>query len=260
MNARFTIGQAARAVHMTAETLRHYDRIGLVKPGRTDPHTQYRCYTAEDLVRLNAVHALQQMDLPLKRIREVLACDDLRQIVAFLDEAQRLADEKIAALQYSRSKIARAREDFEKKLRGLPSMDAAEVKRLPRRVILLSDTVSAPTLDILWSYLSRFYDRIDPARRSRFTFEDLAGIHTENGVSRLFAVCVRYEPVDGLRTLPEGRYLCAGCTEENRAQRLDELLRAAREQHHAAPGFHIQQIAVSGVLQWSYQLQIPLEG
>ena len=30
----FSVGEAARAVHTTSETLRHYDRIGLVKPSK----------------------------------------------------------------------------------------------------------------------------------------------------------------------------------------------------------------------------------
>ena len=34
MNKYFSIGEAAKAVHTTSETLRHYDRIGLVKPSK----------------------------------------------------------------------------------------------------------------------------------------------------------------------------------------------------------------------------------
>ena len=34
MGKYFSIGEAAEAVHTTTETLRHYDRIGLVKPSK----------------------------------------------------------------------------------------------------------------------------------------------------------------------------------------------------------------------------------
>lgn len=37
MKHYLSIGEAAKAVHTTRETLRHYDRIGLVKPSKTDP-------------------------------------------------------------------------------------------------------------------------------------------------------------------------------------------------------------------------------
>ncbi len=69
MKQYFTIGEAAKAVRTTAETLRHYDRIGLVKPSRTDEWTNYRYYTEQDIVRLNTVRALQLMDLPLREIK-----------------------------------------------------------------------------------------------------------------------------------------------------------------------------------------------
>lgn len=72
MKHYLSIGEAAKAVHTTRETLRHYDRIGLVKPSKTDPWTHYRYYTQQDLVRLNTVQALQQMDLSLQEIKTVL--------------------------------------------------------------------------------------------------------------------------------------------------------------------------------------------
>ena len=59
-----------------------------------------------------------------------------------------------------------------------------------------------------------------PALKEKFTFEDLAGIYTENGLSRLFAVCIRYGDMDGLKVLPAGKYLCANCTGENRERRI----------------------------------------
>ena len=68
MKKEYSVSEAARAARMTGETLRHYDRIGLVCPSRRDPDTQYRYYTEEDIVRLCTVHALQQMDLPLAEV------------------------------------------------------------------------------------------------------------------------------------------------------------------------------------------------
>ena len=102
MKKYFSVGEAAKAVHTTSETLRHYDRIGLVKPSKKDEWTNYRYYTEQDIVRLNTVRALQLMDLPLQEIKKVLEYDDLKNIVDFLAQAEKKADEKIAALQYSK--------------------------------------------------------------------------------------------------------------------------------------------------------------
>ena len=116
MKNYFSIGEAAKMVHTTTETLRHYDRIDLLKPSIKDKSTKYRYYSIEDIVRLNTIHALQQMDLPLKDIKQVLEFKDLQKIIDFLEQAQLKADEKIASLRLSKEKIQLAKNDYENKL------------------------------------------------------------------------------------------------------------------------------------------------
>ena len=123
-------------------------------------------------------------------------------------------------------------------------------------MILLSDTLEVPSLDNLWNYLEHFYDKVTPALKEQFDFEDLAGIYTENGVSRLFAVCIRYTQIDGIKILPSGKYLCADCTEENGEQILEELMHTARTKYNADPAFTVQMIVVSGILHWNYEIQV----
>ena len=254
----FTIGEAAAAARTTSETLRHYDRIGLVRPSRKDPWTGYRYYTGQDIVRLNTVRALQLMDLSLKEIKEVLEYNDLEKIVDFLKQAEKKADEKIAALQYSKAKIKAAKADYERKLKGIEGMEGLAIKELPERVIMLSDTLEEPTVANLWNYLSHFYHMIPEDLKDRFQFEDLAGIYAEKGTSRLFAVCTRYEEINGLVILPAGRYLCAGCTEEDRKETVRRLKDAAWDRYGLQPGFTVQLIVVSGILQWNYEVQVPI--
>ena len=260
MKKYFSVGEAAKAVHTTSETLRHYDRIGLVKPSKKDEWTNYRYYTEQDIVRLNTVRALQLMDLPLQEIKKVLEYDDLEKIVDFLAQAEKKADEKITALQYSKSKIQLAKAGYERKLQKQQRFNNAFLKEYPERVILLSDTLEVPTLDNLWNYLSHFYDKVTPALKEQFDFEDLAGIYTENGITRLFAVCVRYGKIDGLKRLPKGKYLCANCTEEKREQMLRELIHIAQTKYGVEPTFTVQLIVVSGILQWNYQVQVYVDG
>lgn len=256
MKIYFSIGETAKAVHTTIETLRHYDRIGLVKPSKKDSTTNYRYYTEQDIVRINTVRTLQQMDLPLQKIKEVLEFDNLQNIIDFLAEAEKKADEKIALLEYSKAKIQLAKLDFENKLRGHLQIEGTAIKHFPERVILLSDTLAAPTLDKLWNYLSHFYDEIEPQQKEQFSFEDMAGIYTENGLSKMFAVCIRYENIDRLKVLPKGDYLCADCTEESKTAKLNELIQIARSKYGIQPRFTIQQVVVSGILQWHYQVQV----
>ena len=256
MTKYFSVGEAAKLVNTTSETLRHYDRIGLVKPSKRDEWTNYRYYTEQDIVRLNTVRALQLMDLSLQEIKEVLEYDDLEKIIDFLAQTEKKADEKIAALQYSKAKIQLAKSDYEEKLRARESLNGPVLRDIPERVILLSDTLEAPTLDNLWNYHRHFYAEIAPDLKEEFSFEDLAGIYTENDRARLFAVCTHYAKIDGLKVLPRGKYLCANCTEEKREQTLGELVHIAQTKYGVMPAFTVQLIVVSGILQWNYEVQV----
>ena len=256
MKKYFSVGEAAKAAHTTAETLRHYDRIGLVKPSKKDDWTQYRYYTEQDIVRVNTVRALQLMDLPLQEIKQVLEYDDLEKIIAFFERAEKKADEKIAALQFSKAKIQVAKADYQRNLELQRKSRSAFLKEYPQRMLLLSDTLEKPTLDNLWNYLSPFYEKVTPALEEKFSFEDVAGIYTQQGRSRLFAICTRYVDIEGLQVLPKGRYLCANCTEETKEQALRELLDLARKKYGAEPSFTVQRIVGSGILHWNYEVQV----
>ena len=251
-----SIGEAAILANTTAETLRHYDRIGIVKPYKIDKWTKYRYYTKNDIVKLNAVRALQQMDLSLKEIKEILEYDDLNEIIKFLEEAEALADQKINELEYGKKKIHAAKMQYISTLENQSSAGNSAVRDFPMRQILLSDQFNEASLDSLWNYQHRFYEMLSPELRDEFTFEDRAGIYTEGEQSRLFAVCINCVQVEGIKLLPKGRYLCADCDEENRAERKEKLIYEAKSRYDADINFIIEEIIVSGILQWKYQIQI----
>lgn len=257
MAEEYTIHEAARMADMTCETLRHYDRIGLVRPERRDEWTGYRYYSRAQILRLTTIRALRRMDIPLAQIKAALEMDNLDEVVRFFDQAQKKADEKIARLEYAKEKIAQARAAYENKLR--PERAQGEfVRTLPKRVILLSDTLREPALDNLWSYHTSFFAQLAEHEREQFAFEDLAGIYHCGGEARLFAVCARYCAHKGLRVLPEGAYLCANCGQSDRLEALDRLRRVARERYDAQADFAVEIVVVCGILQWNYQAQVYL--
>ncbi len=256
MKNYFSISQTAKIVDMTTETLRHYDRIDLVKPCKIDEWTGYRYYSQQEIVRLNTIKALRCMDLTLSEIKDILAYDDFNKIVATLKQAEKSADEKIAELNNAKTKIQRARIFYESKLKGEQPSESIFIKHYPQRVILLSDIMETPTVDNLWNYHRHFFEQVPDKLKDKFSFEDLAGIYEQNGQSRLFAICTRYAKTNGIKILPQGKYLCADCTEENRERIIKELFETARNNYNTTPEFIIQLIVLSGILQWNYQVQI----
>lgn len=259
MEKFFSISETAKIVGTTSETLRHYDRIGLVKPHKIDKWTKYRYYSEEEIVRLNLVKTLRCMDFPLDEIKKILKSDDFKEIVEFLEKAEQSANEKIEELIQAKRKIRRAKLFYESKQTSVTSEKEAYTRIFPQRVILLSQTLTTPTVGNLWNYLRHFYAQIGEAKREEFAFEDLAGIYQTEGDSRLFAVCTRYSQTEGLKILPAGKYLCADCTEETRKEVSEKLLRRAKNEYGTAPEFSLCLVVLSGMLQWNYQIQVFIE-
>ena len=259
MEKLFSIGQAAKKAGITAEALRHYDRIGLVHPHRIDPWTGYRYYSEADIVRLHAVCALRCMDISLEEIKSVLALVDVDKILLFLKQAEQSAEEKISQWQEVKKRVQRAKRYYENKAAERPQKEGAFIQELPQRVILLSDRLTIPAVDNLWDYHRHFYEQLGEKKKKDFSFADIAGIYEAEGQPRLFAICTRYSEADGLLVLPAGKYLCADCAEKQRESVLDKLCAQAKDRYSSSPAFTVSLIMLSGILQWDYQIQVPLD-
>src|SRR5918995_6203179 len=72
----FKVGEFARLGRVSVKMLRHYDELGLLKPARVDPATDYRYYTSAQLPRLHRIVALRHLGFTLDQIRRLLT-DDL---------------------------------------------------------------------------------------------------------------------------------------------------------------------------------------
>ena len=137
MKKYFSISAAAKRTNVTSETLRHYDRIGLLKPSKKDERTNYRYYSEEDIIRLNTICSLQKMDLPLKAIKEVLEYDDLNKVIDFLTEAEKKADEKIENFKKKKKK--------KKKKQKLQICNTVNKKyKLQKQIIKVSCNIKLP--------------------------------------------------------------------------------------------------------------------
>ncbi|MBM3600844.1 MAG: helix-turn-helix domain-containing protein [Alphaproteobacteria bacterium] len=70
-NQRLTIGELSKAAHVGAETVRYYERIGLMpRPARTAAN--YRLYSAEQLARLSFIRRSRELGFTLDRIKALL--------------------------------------------------------------------------------------------------------------------------------------------------------------------------------------------
>lgn len=81
---KLTIGKLAKQAEVTVETIRYYQRIGMLdEPGK--PGSGYRHYPSNAIARIRFIKRAQQAGFTLKEIAELLSldgthCADVRKI------------------------------------------------------------------------------------------------------------------------------------------------------------------------------------
>ncbi len=157
----FQIGEVARMFSLSVQTLRHYEKIGLLRPEHTDPATGYRWYSVRQFEVLNTIRYLRALDMPLARIADFLENRDVGKIEQML----RRQKDEVSRRQMELARIGRK---IDNRLRQL---DDVKSRRLYEIRLEMN-----PPCRIVWLRMklriSGFFDMETPIQK-------LAGFQTE---------------------------------------------------------------------------------
>jgi DNA-binding transcriptional MerR regulator len=94
-NGLFTVKEMAALRGTTAETLRHYDRIGLFKPDSVDRFTGYRYYSIGQYERLGTILELRELGVSTAEIKDYFSDRRLEKSIRILNKHYRLLTEEV---------------------------------------------------------------------------------------------------------------------------------------------------------------------
>jgi DNA-binding transcriptional MerR regulator len=196
---RLTIGQLARLSGLTARALRHYDRLGVLRPAEVADGNGYRLYGREQVEVARQIRVLRELEVPL---------DEVRRIVA--DPGSEDAQRRIAAHRArveARLTELRTAHYFLGKLAGGTEIEAAMPIR-PDAIAMDPQVRRKAAVDLFnhtWTLLEK-PDRteretdlmVHAAHASRFMWEDIGEpVNHARGewqIARVYAVVDRPEP------------------------------------------------------------------
>lgn len=101
----FQIGDVAKLFHISVGSLRHYEKIGLVKPELIDENTGYRYYSTRQFECLNTIRYLRVLDMPLPQIADFLKNRNIEKIQEMLCQQKETVIEKQKELKNIEKKI-----------------------------------------------------------------------------------------------------------------------------------------------------------
>ena len=131
----YSIGQVAKQSGFSVETIRYYEKEGLLKePDRKE--SGYRQYKQEAIIRLSFIQQAKELGFSLKEIGELLSIRSVENTVC--DDVKQLAQEKLDNIESKLKMLQRMRKSLKKlvdvcpeqaPLNVCPILDALEKQR-----------------------------------------------------------------------------------------------------------------------------------
>ncbi len=186
-NELFQIGEVSKLFHISISILRHYDKIGLLQPEYTDPHTGYRYYSTRQFECLNTIRYLRALDMPLEQISKFLRNRDIGIIHDLLmnqkEEVNRRRQELALIERKIDNRLAQITDALSSKLDVITLTDKPS-----RRIASIKKKVSPQ------SYLDLEYSirELEQSEDSTVTFLGKVGV----GISRQNLLKKQYSPYD----------------------------------------------------------------
>lgn len=101
-----TIGKLAKVTHSSVETIRYYQRIGLMRIPAPQGH--YRYYNEHDIETLNFIHKGKEAGLQLSEIQELLSLElnDREQVRQVIKQRLEKIDLRIQELEQLKRRLS----------------------------------------------------------------------------------------------------------------------------------------------------------
>lgn len=114
------VGELAEAAGVAPDTVRYYERVGLLLPPRRTP-AGYRAYESAAVDRLRFIQGAQRLGLRLREIADLLAVRDTG--VCPCEPAEQLLRRRIAELDAEMARLVALRAEMAAMVDALPSAD-----------------------------------------------------------------------------------------------------------------------------------------
>lgn len=199
-----TIGEIALLCNISTKTLRHYDKIGLLKPVQIHPENGYRMYSRKQIGQIHVIKKLQDTGCSLEELKNILqtkaghtTLNQLKQQITL--QETRLQEEQ-KALQKRLHTLHRIQEELQRL-----QFDEYTVQRFPERCLLCCETALLSTASFTDGFLQLEQKISQKSRVSMFP----SLLINEKAEETTISFCVQCMTKDAAdKILPAGEYAC----------------------------------------------------
>ena len=209
-----SITELAKLRQVTSETLRYYDRIGLITPDYVDPQTRYRYYSIRQYEKLGTIKELRQLGMSIHDITDYFSGRNLRKSHQLLLHQLELLEEEIRKQQLL-SEILRRKLHFLSEITPPPPVDKVFCRAFPQRYMITFGEPAGGSREHAFAFtrLERYLDEVAPILAS-----DRIGVYadwhllepSDDYIPAVPMIFVERDAIESVhkRTIPPGDYLC----------------------------------------------------
>ncbi len=107
MDNLLSIGAVAKIRNVNVQSLRYYEKLGILIPAYTNPETGYRYYSLEQIMILDTIILCVDLGIPLKDLKNYVDSDNRLEFEKLLKAGKKLATEKIKKIESNLNSIDR---------------------------------------------------------------------------------------------------------------------------------------------------------
>ena len=132
---RYLIGEVSKITGISKDTLRFWDKIGLLKPRYVDPRNNYRYYTYDQFWSIDVISCCRSLDIPIDTIRSILSSNSNEKVMELLLEQQKKAKQRS---QYYRQVVEDISwyDEQSRMIKESAQESSVTVRRYPERAVL----------------------------------------------------------------------------------------------------------------------------
>lgn len=252
-----SITELAKLRRVTSETLRYYDRIGLIKPDYVDPDTKYRYYSIRQYEKLGTIRELRQLGMSVDDIIDYFKDRNLKKSLNILKKHQKILETELSE-KILLGKILRRKLRFIEELAALPPTNQVFEQEFPDRYMITFDEPAGGPREHAYAFtkLEWYLDEKAPILASDRVgvYADETLLEKSEGFVMAYPMLLVEESLirsEYKQAIPAGKYLCM-YYREGRLEHYHESFEILKEY------MRVNNFRVSGKILQIYKIDVTL--
>ena len=136
---KILIGEVAKITNISKQTLRYYDKIGILRPKGIDENSGYRYYSIDQLEQLDVILCLKELGMSLIDIRKYLDKRNIEESIILLEKQNEIIQGKIQEYEAMGTRIAGRIKNI-KKWKDIRDEDRIVLRKISKRHMIAVDS------------------------------------------------------------------------------------------------------------------------